>query len=356
MTSTRQLKFVEALNEAMDVCLERRRDVYLMGLGVPDPVGIFGSTKGLREKYGAERVLDMPISENAMTGVALGSCLVGMRPVMTHMRLEFAMLAIDQICNQAAKWHYMFGGRSRVPITLRLIVGRGWGQGPQHAQSLHAWFAHVPGLKVVMPFTPYDAKGLLISAVEDDNPVVFIEHRWLYNIHGPVPDGYYTVPLGEPKILIPGKDVTIVASSYMTLEASKAAGQLGKDGVSCEVIDLRTLSPRNDVPILESIARTGRLVVVDQGTQTAGFAAEIVASVTEKAFHHLKAAPVRITLPDTPSPTTRALANFYYPTSRNIVAAVRKVLNLPYETDAFAGIDPADKTLDVPDQNFTGPF
>ena len=167
----RQLKFFEAIHEAIDICLERDRSTYLMGLGVPDPIGVFGTTKGLQEKHGKKRVFDMPVAENAMSGVALGSCLVGMRPIMTHMRLEFAMTAMDQICNQAAKWHYMFGGQSKVPLTIRMLIGRGWGQGPQHSQSLHAWFAHIPGLKVVMPSTPYDAKGLLIASIEDDNPV-----------------------------------------------------------------------------------------------------------------------------------------------------------------------------------------
>ena len=177
----------------------------------------------------------MPVAENAMTGVALGSCLVGMRPIMTHMRLEFAMTAMDQICNQAAKWHYMFGGQSKVPMTLRMIIGRGWGQGPQHSQSLHAWFAHVPGLKVVMAANAHDAKGLLVSSIEDDNPVMFLEHRWLYNISGPVPEGLYRVPLGQGRVVVEGGDVTIVACSYMTVEAYRAARMLMEVGVQAEV-------------------------------------------------------------------------------------------------------------------------
>jgi acetoin:2,6-dichlorophenolindophenol oxidoreductase subunit beta len=355
----RQLKFAEAINEAIDICLERDRNTYLMGLGVPDPIGVFGTTKGLQEKHGSKRVFDMPVAENAMTGVALGSCLVGMRPIMTHMRLEFAMTAMDQICNQAAKWHYMFGGQSKVPMTLRMIIGRGWGQGPQHSQSLHAWFAHIPGLKVVMPSTPHDAKGLLIASIEDDNPVVFFEHRWLHNIHGPVPEGHYTVPLGEPRIVTEGADVTIVACSYVTLDAIKAARLLERDGIKPEIIDLRTLVPRNDAAILASVHKTGRLVVVDQGTLTGGFAGEIVARVTEQAFDALKTAPIRVTLPDVPTPTTRALSNYYYPTPRHIVAAVRRALGLSLEgshDDPWADIAPEDKTLDVPDKSFTGPF
>jgi pyruvate dehydrogenase E1 component beta subunit len=355
----RQLKFAEAVHEAIDICLERDRSTYLMGLGVPDPIGVFGTTKGLQDKHGKKRVFDMPVAENGMTGVALGSCLVGMRPIMTHMRLEFAMTAMDQICNQAAKWHYMFGGRSKVPLTIRMLVGRGWGQGPQHSQSLHAWFAHIPGLKVVMPSTPHDAKGLLIASIEDDNPVVFFEHRWLHNIHGPVPEGHYTVPLGEPRLVAEGGDVTIVASSYATIEAIKAVRELEREGIKAELIDLRTLVPRNDAAILASVRKTGRLVVVDQGTLTGGFAGEIVARVSEQAFGALKAAPIRVTLPDSPTPTTRALSNYYYPTPAHIAAAARRALGLPHDDvrdDPWAGIEPADKTLDVPDKSFTGPF
>jgi pyruvate dehydrogenase E1 component beta subunit len=309
----------------------------------------------LQQKHGSRRVFDMPVAENGMTGIALGSCLVGMRPVMTHMRLEFAMTAMDQICNQAAKWHYMFGGRSKIPMTVRMLIGRGWGQGPQHSQSLHAWFAHIPGLKVVMPSTPHDAKGLLIASIEDDNPVIFFEHRWLHNLHGPVPEGYYTVPLGESRVVAKGSDVTIVASSYATIEAIKAARELESSGVKAEIIDLRTLVPRNDKDILASVRKTGRLVVVDQGSLTGGFAGEIVARVTEQAFHSLKAAPVRVALPDVPTPTTRALSNYYYPTPSHIVAAVQRVLGLS-EIDPWAGIAAADKMLDVPDKSFTGPF
>ncbi|MBI1870547.1 MAG: alpha-ketoacid dehydrogenase subunit beta [Chlamydiae bacterium] len=178
----RELKFFEAIREATTLCMESNPSVYIMGLGVPDPKGIFGTTSGLQEKFGNGRVMDMPVSENGMTGVAIGSALVGMRPILTHQRIDFAMLAMEPMVNQAAKWHYMFGGEAHVPLVVRLIIGRGWGQGPQHSQSLQSWFAHVPGLKVVMPVTPYDAKGLLISSIEDNNPVIFIEHRWLHNI------------------------------------------------------------------------------------------------------------------------------------------------------------------------------
>src|SRR2546430_15549519 len=274
--STRQLKFVQALNEALDLCMAKDPKVFIVGLGAPDAAAIFGSTKGLVEKYGSKRVLDMPVAENAITGIAVGAALQGMRPVMTHIRLEFAMLTIDQIVNQAAKWHYMFGGQAAVPLVIRMVVGRGWGQGAQHSQSLQAWFAHVPGLKVVMPATPYDAKGLLISAIEDDNPVVFIEHRWLYNVHGAVPGGIYRVPLGQAHVLRAGRDVTIAATSLMTLEAVRAAEDLAQEGIEVEVVDLRTLNPFDEAPVLASVRKTGRLIVADTRSRSGGLAAGII--------------------------------------------------------------------------------
>jgi len=352
--TTRHITYAQAINEAQDVCLENDPNVYLLGLGVPDPIGVFGTTKNLVDKYGPKRVQDMPIAENAMTGIALGSALTGMRPVMSHMRVEFAMPAMDQICNQAAKWHYMFGGQSRVPMTIRMIVGRGWGQGPQHSQSLHAWFTHTPGLKVVMPSTPYDAKGLLIASIEDDNPVIFIEHRWLHNVTGHVPEGHYSIPLGQPNIVKTGENVTLVASSYNVIECILARKALHERGISAEVIDLRTLTPLNDEPILESVKKTGHLVVCDQGAMTAGFAAEVMARVTEKSFSDLKSAPIRITLPDCPTPTTRALSNYFYPTMAHIVNAALRTQGIE-SNDPFDAITP-EEFLDVPDPSFKGPF
>jgi pyruvate dehydrogenase E1 component beta subunit len=351
--STRQLKFVQALNEALDLSMAADPRVFVLGLGTPDAAAVFGSTKGLVEKYGPQRVLDMPVSENGMTGVAIGAALRGMRPVMTHIRLEFAMLAIDQIVNQAAKWYYMFGGQAPVPLVIRMVVGRGWGQGPQHSQSLQSWFAHVPGLKVVMPATPHDAKGLLVAAIEDNNPVVFIEHRWLYGIHGPVPEGLYRVPLGQPNVLRPGGDVTVAATSYMTLEAVRAADELAKEGLALEVVDIRTLNPFDPTLVLESVRKTGRLIVADTSWRSVGFAAEVVARVVEECLGDLKAPPVRLTLPDVPTPTTRALSNYYYPLVRDIAAAARRLAGRPARPEPE--IKP-DALLDVPDPTFTGPF
>lgn len=351
---TRQLKFFEAVREAQDLCMAKDPSVYLMGLGVPDPKGIFGTTLGLQEKYGTKRVLDIPLSENAMTGVATGSALVGMRPVLTHQRLDFALVAMEQMVNQAAKWHYMFGGRSRVPVVIRMIIGRGWGQGPQHSQSLHAWFAHVPGLRVVMPATPYDAKGLLISSIEDDNPVIFLEHRWLHGLSDRVPEGVYRVPLGKARVARAGGDVTIVAASYMLLEALRAAESLSDAGIQAEVIDLRSLRPLDEAAILESVRKTGRLVAADTGGKAFGVSAEIVALVSEQAFSDLKAPPQRVALPDFPSPTSPALSDAYYPRAGHIAAAVFGMFGRKPESSLFDV--PKGRRLDQPDSSFTGPF
>ncbi len=350
----RELKFFQAINEAIDLCMAQDPAVYIMGLGVPDPKGIFGSTLGLQQKYGSSRVMDMPTSENGMTGVAIGSALVGMRPIMTHQRIDFALLALEQIVNQAAKWHYMFGGQMRVPLVIRVIIGRGWGQGPQHSQSLQAWFAHVPGLKVVMPATPYDAKGLLIASVEDNNPVIFIEHRWLYNITGSVPEGVYRVPLGQARVVREGHDVTLAATSYMTLEALRAAEMLAVEGIGAEVIDIRTLRPLDESLILESVRKTGRLIVADSAWKTGSFGAEVVARVAEEALADMKSPPRRIALPDCPTPTTPALANHYYPRAVHIVATARGMLGLGKD-DLISQVT-TSVPLDVPDISFKGPF
>ena len=224
----RNKKYCEAINEALSLAMELDESVICYGLGVPDPKGVFGTTLGLQEKFGDKRVFDMPTAENAMTGVAIGASLYGIRSVITHQRLDFFLLAMDQLVNNAAKWHYMFGGQNSVPITIRLIIGRGWGQGPTHSQNLQSIFAHIPGLKVVMPTTSADAKGLLLESIFDDNPVLFLEHRWLHNLEGNVPEGDYRVPIGKAQLLKEGSDVTIVSLSYMSIEALHAVEVLEK--------------------------------------------------------------------------------------------------------------------------------
>jgi len=352
---TRQISFIEAIREGTQIAMDNDPSTFLMGLAVNDPKAIFGSTAGLEARFGSKRVLDMPTAENGMTGVAVGAALAGKRPIMVHQRVDFALLALDQIVNSAAKWHAMFNGQRSVPLTIRMIQGRGWGQGPQHSQSLQATFAHFPGLKVVMPSSPYDAKGLFIAAIEDDNPVIFLEHRWLGNTFGPVPEGHYTSPLGVARMARPGSDVTLVANSYGTLEALRAAELLLEDGIDCEVIDLRTIKPLDTATILESVARTGRLVAIDHGWKTFGIAGEIVATVTETIFGALKCAPARVAPPDAYVPTTASLANAFYPTTTTIVNAVRRMYELAPKTDEQLGFDPA-RIQDVPDASFRGPF
>lgn len=349
---TRALKFVQAIHEALDECLGRDPSVYVVGLGVPDPKGIFGTTLGLQAKYGPQRVMDMPCSENGMTGIAVGSALAGLRPVMVHQRIDFALLAMEQIVNQAAKWHYMFGGRQKVPLVIRLLVGRGWGQGAQHSQSLQAFFAHVPGLKVVMPATPGDAKGLLTAAIEDDNPVLFLEHRWLHNVRGPVPEGRHVVPIGPARVVRPGCDVTMVGLSYMTLECLRAAEVLDQQGIQAEVIDLRSLRPWDDALVCASVRRTGRLLVADTGWKAVGFSAEVVARVAEECLSSLRAPPRRVALPDCPTPTTPGLADHYYPLADDLVQACCALVGRPYVPVARDSQRPRD----IPDPDFTGPF
>ncbi len=352
---TREITYAQAVLEATVQCMEKDGNVYIMGLGVPDPKGIFGTTSGLEARFGSRRVLDMPVSENGMTGIAIGSALVGMRPIMTHQRVDFMLLSLDQIINNAAKWSYIFDGKMRVPLVIRLLVGRGWGQGPQHSQSLQALFAHIPGLKVVMPTTPYDAKGLFISAVEDDNPVIYIEHRWLHGIVGAVPEESYRIPLGTARTAREGKDLTIVSSSYMTLETMRAAQRLETDGIDAEVLDLRSIKPMDETAILKSVEKTGRLLVVDGGWRSFGVPAEVMAVVAEKAYRHLKSPPKRISFPDLPTPTSWALAGCYYPRAYNIANEVREMFGLSPMSEMEMGIRP-DAPLDVPDQTFTGPF
>lgn len=350
----KKTRFDTAICDALNESMLRDDRVIVIGQGVPDASQTYGTTKGLVDTFGDKRVMEMPVAEASMVGIMLGAALVGIKPVMVFARMEFAMLAMDQIVNQAAKWHYMFGGKSCVPLVLRLIVGRGWGQGAQHSQSLHNWFTHIPGLKVVAPATAYDAKGLLISSIEDPNPVIFIEHRWLHYTTSLIPKDAYTVPLGVPNLIKKGPDASVVSSSYATLDALKASEILAKDGIHIDIIDLRTLTPLNDEIILESVKKTGRLIVCDQGTLTSGFAAEIISRVTEKAFTYLKEPPVRITLPDCPSPTTRGLANYYYPMPEHIVNAVKKS-HKKSVIDPYANVNASDY-LDIPNKSFTGPF
>ena len=354
MTLARIIPFWKAVNEALSIAMELDGNVVTFGLGTDDPKGIFGTTLGLKEKFGSNRVFDMPVSENAMTGVAIGASLNGIRPVMSHQRLDFFLLAMDQLVNNAAKWFYMFGGKKSVPITIRLIIGRGWGQGPQHSQNLQSWFAHVPGLKVVMPTTSYDAKGMLLSAIFDDNPVVFLEHRWLHNMEGDVPVGDYRVPLDKAGILATGGDLTIVSLSYMTVEALHAMEALQMQGIHCDLIDLRSINPIDWDTIFRSVKKTGRILALDTASETLSVAGEIIAKVSTELFNDLKCPPGRIALPDYPTPTSPALSGHYYKWAVNIVREVGEMLGRTLDTEYINKIHKTPH--DVPGDWFKGPF
>ena len=322
----RGLTYRDAILEASTQLLESDKEFFILGEGVDDPGGVFGTTKGLAEQFGTERVMDTPLAENGLTGIAMGAALAGMRPLLVHMRVDFMTISLDQIANHAAKWSYMFGGATSVPLTIRAIIGRGWGSAAQHSQSLQSMFTSVPGLKVVMPATPYDAKGLLVSSIYDDNPVIFIEHRGLYETVGHVPEELYSVELGNGIIRREGSDVTIVAVSQMLTEATKAAATLSKEGVECEIIDLRTLLPMDKKIIIESIRKTGRLVIADTGWKEGGYSAEVSATIAEEAFDLLKAPVGRVALPGVPTPASHVLESAFYKGESDIVEAVKRVV------------------------------
>jgi len=320
----RGITYKQALNEAQRQLLETDDRVYIIGEGVDDVGGVFGSTSGLAKDFGP-RVMDMPIAENGLTGIAVGSAICGMRPVFVHMRSDFLPMCLDQIANHAAKWSYMTNGTAGAPIVIRHLVGKGWGSAAQHSQALHGLFTQFAGLKVAVPSTPYDAKGLLISAVRDGNPVLFCEHRWLYDFMGYVPQEIYAEPFGKGVIRRKGADVTIVAISLMVYEAVKAARILEKEGIDAEIVDPRTLKPFDEDMVLTSVKKTGRLIVADAATAN-GAAAEITALVCEHALSSLKAAPRRVCLPDTPTPASPALEKVFYPTAETIAEAARQVV------------------------------
>lgn len=320
----RALTYREAIREALSQALAIDRRVFIMGEGVDDPGGIFGTTVGLKGKFGSKRVFDTPIAENTMTGVAIGAALAGTRPIFVHMRMDFLLPAMDQIVNHASKWRFMFGGRVNVPIVIRTIIGRGWGSAAQHSQSLQGLFVHTPGLKVVMPATPYDAKGLLLGSIADEDPVIFIEHRWLYDTVDHIPEDRYLIPLGKGMVRKKGRDVTVVATSHMVVEAIKAGKFLKKDGIDIEIIDPRTVAPLDEDLIISSVKKTGRLIIADTGWKTGGVGAEISARVSEKAFKYLKAPILRISTADTPTPAGPSLEEAFYPGVADIVEAVKK--------------------------------
>lgn len=358
--NTRQISYVEAIREALDQSMAQDDRVIVIGEGVPDPKAIFNSTQGLQEKFGKDRVFDMPLSENGVTGACIGAAISGMRPVMIHQRIDFALLSLDQLINNAAKWHYMFNGKSNVPLVIRMIIGRGWGQGPQHSQSLQALFSLVPGLKVVMPTTAHDAKGMMVSAIKDDNPVVFLEHRWLHPVIDAVPEYIYQIPLDKAKIICEGSDITIAAFSYMTFESLIATrALLAIIGISVELIDMRSVRPLDSQAVIDSVKKTGRLIVADTAHKTGSVAAELISQVVEGAFNSLKAAPIRVCSPDFPTPTASSMTEEYYPTPGMIADAALEILGKDLAASLYQELKLSlarNGTHDIPNREFNGPF
>jgi pyruvate dehydrogenase E1 component beta subunit len=345
----RLIRYVDALREAFEQEMQRDPSVFLFGLDVDDHKGIQGSTLGLQEKFGPERVFATPLSEDAMTGVAIGAAMAGMRPIHVHIRMDFMLLCMNQLVNMAAKAHYMYNGTVSVPLVVRTMIGRSWGQGAQHSQALHSLFMHIPGLKVVAPSNANDAKGCMIAAIRDNNPVIFIEHRLLYAVDGYVPYASYTVPFGKARILQQGKDITIVAISHMVMEALRARKHLESIGIQAEIIDPISLWPLDMETILNSVAKTKRLLVVDNAWLTCGASSEILTQVYEhcQAQGKPQVEMARMGFAFTTCPTTKPLENVFYPNSRTIAAKAytmitakqdwQPALDAKTEIDAFKG-------------------
>ncbi len=319
------MNFAQALTDAHKLEMERDPNIYVAGEDVGVYGGIFGVTAGLLDQFGEKRVRDTPITESAIIGTAVGAAAGGLRPVVELMFVDFIGVSMDQLYNQAAKIKYMFGGKAEIPMVVRAACGAGIGAAAQHSQCLEAWFMHIPGLKVVMPSTPYDAKGLLISSIQDNNPVVFLEHKMLYGVEGDVPEGTYTIPIGKADIKREGEDVTVVATARMVHFVLSAAEKLSAEGISIEVVDPRTLSPLDEDTILESVKKTHRLVIVHEEVKFAGSGAEIAAIAAEKAFDDLDAPILRVAAPFTPVPFSVPLEEEFIPSEEKIIDAVKTV-------------------------------
>ncbi|MBT4006548.1 MAG: alpha-ketoacid dehydrogenase subunit beta [Rhodospirillales bacterium] len=347
---SRSLQYVDALQEAFAQEMALDPSVFIFGLDVDDHKAIQGSTRGLLEQFGPERVFGTPLSEDAMTGVAIGAAMAGMRPIHVHIRMDFLMLAMNQLVNIAAKAHYMYDGQVKVPLVVRSMIGKSWGQGAQHSQGLYSMFMHVPGLKVVAPSNAYDAKGCMIAAIRDNNPVIFVEHRLLYNTDAEVPEESYTVPFGKARIARPGSDVTIVGISNMFMECVRAAEILADAGIDAEIIDPISLVPLDLETISKSAFRTGKLLVVDNSWTTCGAGAEIVAGVVERP----DSVPIKVKrmgYAPTTCPTTPVLEDVFYPNPGTIAQAAYQMVNGPSDW----GPDPERAKLTYQTQ-FRGPF
>lgn len=345
----RIITYTQAINEALQQEMERDPSIFVYGLDVADHKGINGTTLGLAEKFPG-RCLSTPLSEEANMGLGLGAAINGLRPVNVHIRVEFLLLAFNQLVNMVSSATYGSNGKLSVPMVIRVLVGRGWGQGFQHSKSLQSIFAHIPGLKIIMPATPYDAKGMLIAAIRDDNPVICMEHRFLFWQEGEVPSEPYIVPLGKCAIIRSGSDITIAASSWSCVDAFDAANVLAqKHKISIELIDVRTIAPFDDVTVNKSVQKTGHCIVVDNDWTHCGFSAEVAARVQENCFASLLSPVTRIGFAPTHCPTTRPMEDLYYPNAETIIRATEKKL----------GLKPADLSSEKfhnYENKFKGPF
>ncbi|HTL48850.1 MAG TPA: transketolase C-terminal domain-containing protein [Verrucomicrobiae bacterium] len=327
----KHITYRDAINEALMDEMTADDRVFVFGLDVPDHKRIFGSTANLVEKFGPERCFATPLSEDGMTGVALGAALSGLRPVHVHIRVDFMLLAMNQIANMISCARYMTGGKVKVPLVIRAVIGRGWGQGAQHSKTLQSIFAHIPGLKVVMPTNPQDAYSLLRTSIQDEDPVIFLEHRWLYDAFGDV-DKEFKIPIGKALVKRDGTDITVVTTSWMMVEALKAREILMRRNVSVEIVDVRTIAPADMDTIAASAAKTGRCIVADYDWVPCGFSAEVAAEVSKRCFGKLKLPVERIGFAPTPCPTTRPLENLFYPSAITLIRTIEKMMGLS-ETD-----------------------
>jgi pyruvate dehydrogenase E1 component beta subunit len=324
----RELKYSQALSEGMVQEMQENPNIFITGIAVDYPSGIFGTTTEALSRFGPSRVFDSPAMENALTGIAIGAAAAGKRPILIHPRIDFMFLSLDMLFQLAAKWKYMYAGNAgEVPIVIRAIIGRGWGQGSTHSQSLQSVLAHFPGMTVVMPAFPSDAKGLMISALRHTGPVVILEYRTLYDTVGLVSEEPKAIPFGKANVINPGSDITIVATSFMAYEALQASKELIKIGISAEVIDLRSIRPLDEETIINSVKKTGRLIVADTSWELCGISSEVAALVAEKAFHSLKTPVCRIALPDCPAPVSHSLEKVFYPSSSTIHKAAMRMMN-----------------------------
>lgn len=345
----RIISYEKAVNEAITQEMARDDRVFVYGLDVADHKRIFGTTIGLVEKFGPKRCFSTPLSEDALMGFGIGAAATGLRPINIHIRVEFLLLPLNQLINIGSSLRYGSKGKLSVPMVIVAVIGRGWGQGYQHSKSLQSFFAHIPGLKVIMPSTPYDMKGLMISAIRDNNIVLCILHRWLYWTEGEVPEKPYTVPIGQSRVLRKGSDITVVATSWMNVEAHDAADILAKRGVSMEIVDPRTISPLDDLTIIDSVNKTGYCIVADHDWLHCGFSAEVAAIISNKCFGRLKHPVSRIGFAWTHCPTTRPLENLFYPNAETIIREVEKILGL-------SKTDLSNEKFHTWENKFKGPF